>query len=627
MDDEPPDQRSVSPQMKHQPVRRSLADAIHAAGINLDNGRRGSGTPSEEDYDENVRPTLIAATGMRRRKTPAQPTTNKRIHVVRRDSGVHIYPDDDDSLREFLQRSSERARGATQAHGKTKFKDMGFQSQFSVFDKYNVEAVNSQFHGFYTLFWLGIALFVLKISADNWRLYGSPLGSGKILETMFSRDVIVLLASDGAMCALTGVSWVIQRLVLRGYFRWNRSGWIVWQSTFILGVISWTLVREWPWTHTVYFVLHGITMLMKQHAYAFYNGYLSTVRARREYLLARLEELEAVSRADGPAQTEPLVTAISTSHLDVQPSAEQRRRSISKQTNSEECDIDRVAAAISSKQSLSDEQVELFERLVRWEVDALADELQGTASDPSKAYPKNLTFTDHYKWIPLPTLVYELEYPRTDSIDWSYVAEKVIAMVGIMFVMIQVSQYSIYPVVMQTIAMKETHVPLARRLAEFPWILSDLIFPFMVEYLLAWYIIWETVLNLLAELTCFGDRHFYDAWWNSVSWDQFARDWNRPVHIFLLRHVFHSSISSLKVNKHTATLITFFLSACIHELVMWCLFKKLRGYLLILQMCQLPLVQLSRTKWLKGKRTLGNIIFWIGIFTGPSLLCSLYLIL
>ncbi|KXH55772.1 MBOAT family protein [Colletotrichum salicis] len=125
---------------------------------------------------------------------------------------------------------------------------------------------------------------------------------------------------------------------------------------------------------------------------------------------------------------------------------------------------------------------------------------------------------------------------------------------------------------------------------------------------MAWYLIWETVLNTLAELTYFADRSFYDAWWNSgpsttpplmpilpkltnipkVSWDQFARDWNRPVHNFLLRHVYHSSISSMKVNRHTATLITFFLSACVHELVMWCLFKKLRGYLLFLQMCQLP---------------------------------------
>lgn len=44
----------------------------------------------------------------------------------------------------------------------------------------------------------------------------------------------------------------------------------------------------------------------------------------------------------------------------------------------------------------------------------------------------------------------------------------------------------------------------------------------------------------------------------------------------------------MKVDRYTATLITFFLSACIHELIMWCLFKKLRGYLLMLQMCQLP---------------------------------------
>lgn len=32
---------------------------------------------------------------------------------------------------------------------------------------------------------------------------------------------------------------------------------------------------------------------------------------------------------------------------------------------------------------------------------------------------------------------------------------------------------------------------------------------------MAWYLIWETVLNTLAELTYFADRSFYDAWWNS----------------------------------------------------------------------------------------------------------------
>ena len=113
----------------------------------------------------------------------------------------------------------------------------------------------------------------------------------------------------------------------------------------------------------------------------------------------------------------------------------------------------------------------------------------------------------------------------------------------------------------------------------------------------------------------------------AVSWDQFARDWNRPVHGFLLRHVYRGSISAMRVDRGTATAATFLLSACVHELVMCCIFRKLRGYLLAMQMCQLPLARLSRTRWLRGRKTLGNMIFWLGIFTGPSLLCSLYLIL
>lgn len=80
---------------------------------------------------------------------------------------------------------------------------------------------------------------------------------------------------------------------------------------------------------------------------------------------------------------------------------------------------------------------------MKWELVALADELRGTTLDPAKAYPANLGFIHHYKWIPLPTVVYELDYPRSDSISWSYVAEKLVAMVGVIFVMIQVSQYSI----------------------------------------------------------------------------------------------------------------------------------------------------------------------------------------
>ncbi|KAH7324446.1 MBOAT, membrane-bound O-acyltransferase family-domain-containing protein [Stachybotrys elegans] len=601
------------------PRPRSLGEALRIAGIDSNGARTaGSETPSEEDYEQNVRPTLTNTAVRPRNQSPL----SKQPNVVRRDSGVHIYPDDEKALQDLIQRSSTGAPQEPRKPGA-----FVFTRQFSAFDRYNPESVKSPFHGFYTLFWLGVGLYVFKIFAENWRLYGHPLGSNDIMRTMFHRDVLVLLISDGVMCALTGVTWSLQKLVLDKYLTWDKGGWIIqhiWQTSFIGGVIGWTLIRDWPWTHTVFFVMHGLIMLMKQHSYAFYNGHLSTVYRRRLFLLSKLRQLESVDPVHNPSSSAPAASTLTTSYLSVTPSAEQRRKSL---TGAEMANIDKIATAIASGEALDDEQILLFERIIKWEVDALADELKGTATDATKAYPNNLTWINHYKWIPLPTVVYEIEYPRSDSIDWSYVAEKLVAMVGVIFVMIQISQHHIYPIVMKTVAMKETNVPMARRFQEFPWMFMDLMFPFMMEYLLSWYLIWETILNILAELTYFADRSFYDAWWNSVSWDQFARDWNRPVHVFLLRHVYHSSISSMKINKHTATIVTFFLSACVHELVMWCIFKKLRGYLLLLQMSQLPLVRLSRTKWLRGRSTLGNLIFWLGMFTGPSLLCSLYLIL
>lgn len=86
-------------------------------------------------------------------------------------------------------------------------------------------------------------------------------------------------------------------------------------------------------------------------------------------------------------------------------------------------------------------------------------------------------------------------------------------------------------------------------------------------------------------------------------------------------------MATFDLSRSSATLLTFFLSACVHELLMAVIFRKIRGYLLVLQMTQLPLVMLSRTRFLKGRHILGNAIFWLGIFVGPSLLCTLYVIL
>ena len=60
------------------------------------------------------------------------------------------------------------------------------------------------------------------------------------------------------------------------------------------------------------------------------------------------------------------------------------------------------------------------------------EDLKGKSTSGNNSYPGNLTVTNHYEYIVLPTLVYELEYPRSDTINWYYVAEKVIAVFGVL---------------------------------------------------------------------------------------------------------------------------------------------------------------------------------------------------
>ena len=81
----------------------------------------------------------------------------------------------------------------------------------------------------------------------------------------------------------------------------------------------------------------------------------------------------------------------------------------------------------------------------------------------------------------------------------------------------------------------------------------------------------------------FADRQFYEDWWNSTSWDEFSRKWNKPVHTFLLRHVYASSISTGRVSRGSAMFLTFLLSAAVHELVMAIVTKKIRFYLFAMQ--------------------------------------------
>src|SRR5271170_5213779 len=91
----------------------------------------------------------------------------------------------------------------------------------------NTASADSPFHGFFTLFWLGIAIFMIQIAAKNWQAHGDILGTNEILGIMLHRDLMVLGLSDGVLFAATGFGWILQKLILRGYLSWDRTGWII----------------------------------------------------------------------------------------------------------------------------------------------------------------------------------------------------------------------------------------------------------------------------------------------------------------------------------------------------------------------------------------------------------------
>lgn len=428
------------------------------------------------------------------------------------------------------------------------------------------EVLNPNFSGFYVLFWLAVAFTCVKVCVNYYLEHDGDLSESEILKFM-TTDLLTVATIDFFMYLNTYFVFFIHWLCRKNYIRWATTGFrliCIYELSFVAFYMFLTEnVLKLHWVAKIFLFLHSLVLLMKMHSFAFFNGYLWNI--------------------------------------------------------SDELKFSKNALA-KCKDNADPKIVETLER----SRDFCSSEL--LSQSEKEPFPKNINLKNYFMYTMFPTLVYQIEYPRTKKIRWDYVFEKVCAIFGTIFVMMVLAQTYMYPLAIKAIAIRDSPwTTLAERLKAWSFILVDYIPAFIAMYLLNFYLIWDAILNCIAELTRFGDRYFYGDWWNCVSWDEFSRIWNVPVHKFLLRHVYHSSMSALQLNKNQATLMTFFLSAVVHELAMYVLFKRLRVYLFFFQMNQLPMVALSNSRFLKKRTVIGNVVFWIGICTGPSMLCSLYL--
>ncbi|KAL4811483.1 MBOAT, membrane-bound O-acyltransferase family-domain-containing protein [Aspergillus unguis] len=387
--------------------------------------------------------------------------------------------------------------------------------------------------------------------------------------------------SDVAMVCTSGLVIPLHHISrTSGWLRWERGG-IVLQSIFEalwLGVwIKWPFMLQWTWTAQVFFTLHTLTILMKIHSYAFYNGHLSTTERRLSSLdNPGSQSMKAAVRYPASSPQQPLRKA----------SSHKRSGSV----------------------------VQLREDL--------ATEL--TSPMGNVTYPQNITLYNYIDFLFCPTLCYELEYPRSKERSWTEVGSKTLAVFGCIFLLTLVSEEFILPVLTEAGVRLHASQALADKALIMAEAISMLLFPFMITFLLVFLVIFEYLLGAFAELTCFADRHFYSDWWNSCDWLEFSREWNIPVHHFLRRHVYFSSLSLF--SQPVSMFITFLVSSIFHELVMSCITKKLRGYGFLAMMLQLPIIAIQKSKYFRHKTTLNNVFFWLSMIFGLSLMCTLYVL-
>ncbi|KHN97215.1 Membrane bound O-acyl transferase, MBOAT [Metarhizium album ARSEF 1941] len=501
-------------------------------------------------------------------------------------------------------KSLSSARKLVRAEQKRRlFPTIEYASRVSHFDP---ESDYRDFHGFFNLFWIGLAIMGITTMLRNMRDTGYPLRIQ--IWSLFTVKLWHLAVADLLMVATSLVGLplhrVFRRAPMRAALTWAKAGMAIQSAYQALWLTLWIavpFVLEWTWTAQVFLLLHTMVMLMKMHSYAFYNGHLSETEKR----------LRSLDSPGDSADTRPAY---------VYPPANLRRGSISgipttKTPSSPDTERPPQPAdkhAPPSPATSPDSSLDIG--TLR---EALAREL--TSPMGNTTYPHNLTWANYIDYLFCPTLCYELEYPRTPSVNWTSLIAKTVATFGCIFLLTVTSEEFILPVLVD--AQRRLNASSPPSTPEALLILAEsiswLLFPFMLTFLLVFLVIFEYVLGAFAEITRFADRHFYADWWNSTDWMEFSREWNVPVYSFLRRHVY--SASRPHTGKMLATLITFLISAAMHEVVMACISKKIRGYGFICQMLQLPIVMLQRTRLIRGRQTLNNVCFWCSMILGLSL--------
>ncbi|UXI20620.1 hypothetical protein NH340_JMT06563 [Sarcoptes scabiei] len=223
-------------------------------------------------------------------------------------------------------------------------------------------------------------------------------------------------------------------------------------------------------------------------------------------------------------------------------------------------------------------------------------------------YPDNLTLADLFYFIYVPTLCYELNFPRTDRIRKRFLLQRLFEVIFLTQLNIALIQQWMVPTIHNSL----------RPLQEMDYFrmlerLLKLSIPNHVIWLIWFYLFFHSYLNLIGEILRFGDREFYRDWWNARTLSYFWRNWNIPVHRWCVRHMFIPLLNR-GYSKTVVTTCVFLFSALFHEYLVAVPMRMFSGWAFVGMALQIPFMFLLSNEW-----QYANIFVWFSLIIGQPL--------
>jgi len=253
-----------------------------------------------------------------------------------------------------------------------------------------------------------------------------------------------------------------------------------------------------------------------------------------------------------------------------------------------------------------------------------------------KGFPECLTLKNMLLFLAYPTLCFQLHYPRLPRMRRRRLMRNIaaLALCGLLGYII-LEQYiqpllrnarkyvQMEPNAAGEQVLKINVLGLVERLLK-------LSLPNLYVWLLIFYALFHCWLNVLGELTQFGDRRFYGDWWNAASFAEYWKRWNLPVHHWCLRHIYFPMMRR-GWSQLFSGFTVFLISGLLHELLVVVPLRLNRPTVLVTLafLAQLPLtIVTARPFFERRHRMLGNLFFWFAFcFSGQPAAILIYFLI